>query len=211
MAFIIHFVTALCLIHLGTGQNPECRTLQSVIDSTNGPAHNVAVGGHIWQHIHGLTAKPAGADPADTQYEKTLFRDGTTFINAYTTFQGLGGQHKECPAGGGNVRADHVHAHTIGIYLAGSCNGVNAQNLCNSVNPYPMTARHYVTFCYKYVNGQWIMRTAFPRLNTYHPPREQTLGKECLEIEYENEEGDDVISEYKSLIQLLIDWILNLV
>ena len=213
MAFIIHFVSALCLLHLSTGQNPECRTLLSVIDSTSGPSHNVAVGGHIWQHIFGLSAKPAGADVNDTQNGKTLFKSGPEFKNAYAAFRGLGGTYQQCPGGGGGIRADHVHANTIGINQAGLCNGVDPQKLCNFVAPYTMTVNHYVTFCYKYVNWQWIMRTAYPRRNGGHPPREQTLAEECEEIfstEYEHKERDDVISEYKSLIQLLIDWILDL-
>ena len=209
MAFIIHFAAALCLIHLSTGQ--ECRTLQSVIDSTATPQTNVNQGGHVWQHVYGLAGKPAGTVAGETQYHKTLFRYGVTFRDAYTAFRGLGGVYSTCPAGGGANRVDHVLANSIGIYQAGYCNGVNAQDLCNNAAPYAMTNTHYVTFCYRYSNGQWIMRTAYPRRNGGYPPRlEQTSADSCEEslTEYESK-GDDVVSEYKSLIQLLIDWILD--
>lgn len=40
---------------------------------------------------------------------------------------------------------------------------------------------------------------------------EQTSADSCEEVstEYENKEGDDMVSGYKSLIQILIDWILE--
>ena len=210
MAFIVHFVAALCLIHLSNGQ--ECRHLRSVYDSTAGVLQNVIDGGHLWQHINGLPKKPDGAEPGDTQYHKTLFEPGYYFNNAFTAFRGLPGVYSTCPNGGGANRVDHVHAYSIGVTQghARYCTAVNNQDICTNSHAYGVTNNHYVTFCYRYYNNKWIMRTAYPRYYDGHPVSEQTLADSCEQslTEYENEE-DDVTSEYKNLIQLLIDWILD--
>ena len=210
MAFIIHFVAALCLIHLSTGQ--DCRTVNSVINSASDVQTNVYAGGHIWQHIAGLASKPQGASPYDTQYQKTLFNSQTEFTNAFASFQTLtGGMYVTCPAGGAaGTRADSVLASSINIQTAKKCTAVYNNQLCSNSFSYNMQYNHYIIFCYKYYYGQWIMRTSYPKYNV-GPMLEKTMADECAEeflTEYENK-GANEISRNKNLIELLLKWLLD--
>ena len=164
MAFTIHLLATLCLIQLSTAQ--ECRNVASVINSARDPQTNVNAGGHIWQHINGLSAKPVGAASSDTQLGKTLFNSETDFTNAYTAARGLTtGTFMTCPTSGASgTRADAILASSIGVSTARLCTSVNDQRLCNASTSYSTMGRN-VIFCYKYVSSQWIMRTAYPKFN----------------------------------------------
>ena len=51
----------------------DCRTSRTVLASAQSVDANSAEGGHIWQHVRGLHARPRGAARNETQLKKTLF------------------------------------------------------------------------------------------------------------------------------------------
>ena len=138
--------------------------MASVINSAADSQTNVNAGGHIWQHIDGLAAKPVGAASGDTQLRKTLFNSQADFTNAYTAARRLtNGTFVTCPAAGASgTRADSILASSIGVSTARLCTSVNGQSLCSASTGYSMMERN-VIFCYRYVSSQWIMRTAYPK------------------------------------------------
>ena len=68
-AFTAVLLTVL-LVVLATNHQAaavQCNRTPSVRYSVNDLNANTREGGHVWQHIAGLTSKPKGATPKDTQ------------------------------------------------------------------------------------------------------------------------------------------------
>ena len=136
----------------------ECRRIPSVRYSINNLNYNTYVGGHVWQHIAGLAARPPRAFYRDTQLRKSLFNSWRDFKLAwYSTFRSnQNTQHCE-----NQVRpiADCINTPTPIVGGGRFCTHVYGNNLCRA--DVPLTIRSY-KFVYKKVHGQWIMRTAYP-------------------------------------------------
>ena len=169
MAFIIHlFVATLCLIHLSVGE-PECRTLNSVKHSEEDLETNVQVGGHIWQHIGGLTKKPKGAKDKDTQAGKSMFKSEQAFQAAWAKMEKLKtGTFATCPSTGGGsegkYRRDTVPAKDIGVNEVYLCTAIDKiTKLCTTHKTESMEGRD-VVFDYMWKSNAWIIRTAWPKL-----------------------------------------------
>ena len=136
----------------------ECRRIPSVRYSINNLNYNTYVGGHVWQHIAGLAARPPRAFYRDTQLRKSLFNSWRDFKLAwYSTFRSnQNTQHCE-----NQVRpiADCINTPTPIVGGGRFCTRVHGNNLCSA--DVPLDIRSY-KFVYKKVRGQWIMRTAYP-------------------------------------------------
>ena len=163
MAFTACLLATLYLFQLSTAQDPDCRNVSTVINSAADPQTNVNAGGHIWQHINGLSAKPTRAASGATQNDKSLFNSENDFTNAYSAARGLTmGSFVKCPASGAQgTKADSILASSIGVITARRCTSVTSGGLCSASTSHNMMGRN-VIFCYKYVNSQWIMNTAYP-------------------------------------------------
>jgi hypothetical protein len=84
-AFAVGLLTILQLI-LATKHQAvatECRRIPSVRYSINDLNYNTYVGGHVWQHIAGLTARPQYAYYHNTQRYKSLFNSWRDFKRAW--------------------------------------------------------------------------------------------------------------------------------
>ena len=57
---------------------------QSVVESAE---DNTKAGGHIWQHIRGVKARPKGAEKAETQDDKILFASERDYQRAWQAFK----------------------------------------------------------------------------------------------------------------------------
>ena len=137
----------------------ECRRLPSVRYSINNLDYNTHVGGHVWQHIAGLAARPPNANGRDTQRCKSLFNSWRDFKLAwYSTFRSNQNNWQQCA----NQAAPIADCINTNVANGGSfCTRVNANNPCIALDQIPFTIRSY-KFVYRRVNGQWIIRTAYP-------------------------------------------------
>lgn len=182
----------------GTTQAAQCRNTYSVIQSAKDPQRNVRDGGHIWQHIYGIT-KPTGASSLDTQLHKTLFYDLREYDDAWYYFRGLPGTFKNCPSTGGSNRADIVDSRSIGITDARYCNAVDSYKMCTSAPWYTMGSRK-VVFCYKYISStkNWILRTAYPKryLRNRFNDIDKFADEYCDDARFENEMEYETIQNY---------------
>lgn len=71
----------------------ECRRVPSVHASIRDVTTNTQLGGHVWQHIYGFTARPHGAHHSDRQAGKTLFNYWNDFKQAWYRFANFQGNH----------------------------------------------------------------------------------------------------------------------
>ena len=167
MAFIVHLLVAtLCLIHLSAGE--ECRNAATVIESGKDLETNVKAGGHVWQHIGGLTKKPKDAESKDTQSGKSMFLNEQAFHQALANLRNLkAGNFASCPSTGkgkeGQYRRDERLASDIGVDKVLQCLEINADKLCTKTKEIDMKGKNIV-FDYQWKHGKWVIRTAWPRL-----------------------------------------------
>ena len=136
----------------------QCNRTPSVRYSINDLNANTREGGHVWQHIAGLTSKPKGATPKDTQDKKSLFNSWSAFKKAwYSTFRNRQNTQM-CESQSGTI-ADCFDTRPI---MGGgkTCTQVDKNKLC--IKSKPLNIRSYI-FVYKKIKGEWIMRTAYPR------------------------------------------------
>ena len=159
-AFAVGLLTVLLVI-LATNHQAvaiECRRIPSVRYSINDLNYNTYVGGHVWQHIAGLTARPPYAYFRDTQIRKSLFNSWRDFKRAwYSTFR-TNYNTQICENQPGTI-ADCFNTPFPIVSGGKTCTRVNWNNLCIAFRP--LTIQSYI-FVYRKVNGQWIMRTAYP-------------------------------------------------
>ena len=162
-AFVVSLLTILQVI-LSTDYQVaarECRRTSSVLDSIRNLDRNTNQGGHVWQHIAGLTSTPSRASSDDTQLNKSLFRNWGAFTEAWGSW--VNTRRNVYPVNCGNQRSTIADCVNTGrpIREGGfTCTAVQRNNRCT--NSRPLTIRSYI-FVYKNVRGRWIMRTAYPR------------------------------------------------
>ena len=60
-------------VHIASGQAHECRTLQSIADSTVSVEANSAEGGHVWKHVTNPGRAPANAWHMRIARRKAMF------------------------------------------------------------------------------------------------------------------------------------------
>ena len=161
-AFAVGLLTVIRVILATTYQSVaavECRQHLSVHYSIRNLDTNTRVGGHVWQHIAGLAAKPNNAINGDTQHHKTLFNSWNDFKQAWHSNCQANDNPQIC-ADQNDPIADCLDADPPIINGGRRCTQVNGDNLC--INSNPLTIRSYI-FVYRKINGVWIMRTAYPR------------------------------------------------
>ena len=133
---------------------PECRTIQSVLNSAD-PAQNAGMGGHLTQHILGLTP-PAGL----TQQGKTLFDSQRDYLIVWNRYTRLLNATRNC--GGANPRDSRtlLQLGWPGFMAVWSCDTVDAQGRAVDVRGY--IARTIVfAFQHHHPHG-WILATCYP-------------------------------------------------
>ena len=168
MAFIVPLLTAtLCLIHLSAAE--DCRLTTSVLNSAADLQTNADLGGHLWQHIAGLKAKPTGAKKADTQNGKFMFPSKAVFDQVLKNLGQLNSNSynfKSCPSNYkkslGKIKSDEVLASDLGVQTVVQCDEINTDNVCIETVDKDMTGKT-IEFYYLWKNNQWVLRTAFPR------------------------------------------------
>lgn len=147
----------------------ECRNLKTVAASAKSVAANTAEGGHIWQHVRGLTSRPKGAQKSETQQDKTLFASENDFKKAWNKFQtkksfGIGYQPQQCKGSTKGQHADCVRATDVNVNQAYRCTVTNkTTKLCTK---YDKTKAKYVEFWYAKKGGKWVLNTAYPSGST---------------------------------------------
>ena len=171
MALIVRLLAAtLYLIPLTQSVgDPECR--EAAKGSIKNLTVNAELGGHVWQHIYGLNEKPNEAESKETQYNKSMFWDIKAFNTAFNNLLNLTRRYNftNCPNNGGNrrFRIDVISGPEIGVYDVYLCIKVDNQNLCKvPVNANSLWEKRgkFIVFVYKWVNGQWVVRTAWPKI-----------------------------------------------
>ena len=179
---------ALLMVTFVSGN--DCRTSRTVVESAQSVAANSAAGGHIWQHVRGLHARPEGAKKKETQLDKTLFASEHDYESAWQTFQSESFpyltpyQCDGCPKG---QAVDCVLARDINVRQAFRCTAVDKNTkLCIDDKP---THAVFVQFWYAKKRGEWV-------LNTAYPSGANTLTKACQKIpraetEWSNQEKED--------------------
>ena len=159
-AFLFMFLAVLFMVAIVSGN--ECRTSRTVAESARSVADNTAAGGHIWQHIRGLTSKPRGAGRSETQKDKTLFASEQDYQRAWKRFQSEEFQYLkpyQCKGKPKGQAVDCVLASDIGVNTAYKCTAVDNTNLCTADHTTPV---EFVEFWYAQKGGKWVLNTAYP-------------------------------------------------
>ena len=160
-AFLFIFFSVLLMVVFVSGN--ECRTSKTVTESAKSVADNTAAGGHIWQHIRGLTSRPKGAQKSETQDGKTLFASENDYKSAWERFKS--GEFKyltpyQCKGKPKGQAVDCVLAKDIGVKTAYKCSAVDKNTkLCTDDSK---TDVEFVEFWYAQKNGKWVLNTAYP-------------------------------------------------
>ena len=158
---ILIFLALLLMVALVSGN--ECRTSRTVVASARCIADNSKEGGHIWQHIRGVKARPKNSANAETQKEKTLFASERDYQLAWEAFKtGEFGYLKpyECKGKPHGQAVDCVLAADVGVNIAYKCTAVdNKSKICTQDHVTPIK---YVEFWYAQKGGKWVLNTAYP-------------------------------------------------
>ena len=161
-AFILMFLSVLLMVAFVSGN--ECRTSRTVVESARCIADNSGAGGHIWQHILGVKARPKNSANAETQKDKTLFASEHDYQLAWEAFKT--GQFRylkpyECKGKPHGQAVDCVLARDIPqVDRAYKCTDVDKNSkICTE---YHETDIKYVEFWYAQKNGKWVLNTAYP-------------------------------------------------
>ena len=154
-------ILVCCMGMLRVTSGKECRTSSTVQASAKSVAENSKDGGHIWQHVRGLSSRPKGAQKSETQLQKTLFASETDYKNAWAAFLSLDLRNpQECKGKQHGQTVDCVLAKDIGVRTAYKCTAVEKNtNLCTTENT---TSPVYVEFWYAQKGGKWVLNTAYP-------------------------------------------------
>ena len=157
------FLVLLCM-SLSVVQGNECRKSKTVVGSAQSVAANSQEGGHIWQHIYGLTERPKGAENKETQEGKTLFVSESAFKTAWSKFQKNSFpylQPQQCKVKAKGQQVDCVLARDLGVQTAYICKEVNKNSkICTKKVDCKQVK--YVMFWYAQKNGKWVLNTAYP-------------------------------------------------
>ena len=160
--FLVAVSLAVLLMAVCVSGN-DCRTSKTVVASAKSVAANSADGGHIWQHVRGLTSRPSGAQKSETQEGKTLFASESDYQNAWSKFQTGTFSYltaKQCKVKPQGQMADCVLASDVGVKTAYSCSAVDKNTkLCTTEETTSVT---YVEFWYAQKGGKWVLNTAYP-------------------------------------------------
>ena len=140
----------------------ECRKLSNVAQSAAGPQQNSAAGGHIWQHIYGLKAKPRGA--TESQDGKALFVNEAEYQRAWSAWKQMKSKTKQgsTSCGPPGSVTDTVTAASVGITSALECTEVDTAGLCTQTECVTPTKVIFRYANYKKSKNKWILNTAYP-------------------------------------------------
>ena len=123
-------------------------------------------GGHVWQHVGYLEAKPKDTVNGDTQYEKTLFQDIAHFFKAWNYLLCLESYSAYCSVDGKETKGeDCVPAYILDITTAYDCiYYVNDDDICEEWETFKPAS---VQFYYNRLNvySDWYLKTAYPSRN----------------------------------------------
>lgn len=126
-----------------------CRDIDSVRASAD-LSSNTGAGGHVTQHVLGLTPPPG-----TSQVGKTLFADSEKFGRAWGTYQQI--TNPRFCSGGNNVQ----QVFELGYYIdAFSCRAADGAGRCTEWDSFAAD-RVAVAFI-RLPNGRWILNTAYP-------------------------------------------------
>ncbi len=128
-----------------------CRDIATVQQSANAD-QNTAMGGHVTQHIYGMTP-PAGS----SQLGKTLFEARGKYDAAWRQYQYISNPI----ACSGNAPFQVVSLTALGMGNLGaySCTQADAQGRCTKWDSYMAKE---ISFGFILRNGQWIVNTIYP-------------------------------------------------
>jgi len=134
----------------GSASAAACRDLDSVKQSAD-PSRNTSMGGHLTQHILGMSPPPGAS-----QIGKTMFSDRGKFELAWKIYMNSVTNPRQCSGRGilqtfdlgGDVKID-----------AFSCTKVGGDGKCTEWSSFYATQ---VSVAFDFVNGAWILNTAFP-------------------------------------------------
>ena len=162
----------------------ECRKSKTVVPSAQSVHDNTAAGGHIWQHVLGLTSRPKKAPKTETQDEKSLFASEDDFKNAWKKFQTKDFKNlklQQCKGGKKSTISDCVQASSIGVTQAYRCTAIDKDTkLCTK---HKKEKASFVEFWYKQHKGKWILNTAYPSVYSTNNPACKKIGKKSKSFE----------------------------
>ena len=161
--FVLLLLFLAIFLTVASVSGNDCRTSKTVLQSAKSVADNSAAGGHIWQHIRGIKARPSGAEKTETQDGKTLFASEGDYQNAWQRFHTGAFSYLtpfQCKTKPKGQAVDCVLAADIGVNTAYRCKAVDKNTkLCiQDVK----TDVKFVEFWYAQKNGKWVLNTAYP-------------------------------------------------
>jgi|AGTN01.1.fsa_nt_gi hypothetical protein len=142
----------LTLVCGSAAQAAACRDIASVKSSAN-PDANTAAGGHMTQHILGMTPPPGMS-----QLTKTLFADKSKAQAAWRQY-GYIDNPVACGAGSAQSQSVTVEKLGMGKLDAFSCTQANAQGQCTKWDSYVAKS---IFYGFALNNGKWILNTMYP-------------------------------------------------
>ncbi|MRG93417.1 hypothetical protein [Polyangium spumosum] len=132
----------------GSASAAACRDLDSVKQSAD-PSRNTAMGGHLTQHILGMRPPPG-----TSQVGKTLFSERGKFELAWRVYMNTVTNPRTCSGRG------VIQVFDLGFPIdAFSCRRADGNGQCTDWASYHATQ---VSVAFLFVNGSWILNTAFP-------------------------------------------------
>ena len=187
---LVVFFCFVGILNIAAGN--ECRTSKTVASSAQSVAKNSQQGGHIWQHIRGLTATPEGAQKDETQLGKTLFASESDFTKAWTTFQGTKFTYltpRQCKVKQLGQSVDCVLASDLNVKVAYTCSAINkSTKICANYNATQVPK--YIEFWYARKNGKWVLNTAYPSDANTHTSSCHRIQHEALDEEEKTQKDE---------------------
>ena len=173
---------ALLLVAVCVSAN-ECRKSKTVVSSAESVTANTAAGGHIWQHVRGLTSRPKGAARKETQEGKTLFASENDYKTAWNNFEKGTFSYlknpRQCKGSPKGQMVDCVLAKDVGVKTAYKCTAVDKNTkLCTSEQH---TSVDFVEFWYAQKGGKWVLNTVYPSGSNTPTSACQKISKEAKE------------------------------
>ena len=163
-----------------------CRKVPDVIRSTENLQTNSGSGGHVWEHVYGLSQVPRAAKSSESQKGKTMFVNEGDFKMAWDIYQKLNETYlaksavSEC-----NVKAegqnDCVRAKDVQISEAYKC--ISADEVTKLCDNLEVIEPLYVVFYYhksQNTGGRWVLNTMEAEKGNFpHPQNAEVCSAIC--------------------------------
>ena len=140
----------------------DCRATRNVLLSTESLQRNALLGGHVWNHVWGLTKRLTMDMRHQQAVGKTMFASSGDFTKAWTSFVKYQPTTKFSQCGAAKrPKKDCIPASALGITKAYQCTSIDAATgLCDAYVTIGQGLK--VGFWYAHSNDKWILNTAYP-------------------------------------------------